>query len=263
MPHVHAKHQSVKAADSGEVKEPVDIAIEKVRMLCDELDTIDKVIREEIENEKEEEKDSENEEEASYRYDLSSEEAKRRIGGMRNYLHSIANTPFSDALPPPHLERHQAYLLFGGYLHSFKKLETILLGVKCFPFPVIDAVIQSIHDLFKRKPVKRPPGAKIEFVSLIPATTIYDDYDLPKHIPSPYFYVSHVLVHEVITKLVMDLEGCDHPTATGIALGLDKPTRTPYGQTWERLVDEVQKRTQANKARKRKQNQPKRVIKKR
>ena len=100
MLHAHAKHQSVKAADSGEVKEPVDIAIEKVRMLCYELDTIDKVIREEIEKEKEEGKDSENEEEASYRYDLSSEEAKRRMGGMRNYLHSIANTPFSEAQPP-------------------------------------------------------------------------------------------------------------------------------------------------------------------
>ncbi|KAJ7370329.1 hypothetical protein OS493_032827 [Desmophyllum pertusum] len=167
--------------------------------------------------------------------------AQERVAGMRDYLLSIANTPFSEELPPPHLERHQTYLLFGGFLYSFKKLETMLLGTECFPFPVIDKILHFVHDLFQSetKPsIKRQTGSKIKFEPLIKETSFLD-YDLPKTIPGHISYVSHVLWHEAITKLVMDLQGCDYLEATGIALGEEKPTRTPYGLKWESLVEEA------------------------
>ena len=210
-----------------------------------------------------EEEVSDQEETEVKRYNISVEDAKRRVAENKDYLSSIANTPFSNALPQSHLERHQAYLLFGGgYLHSFKRLETVLLGMTCFPFSVIDAIIHFLHNLFKRKPVKRAPGAKIEFQPLLSATPVYGDYDLPKHIPGPHMYVSHVLVHEAVTKLIMELEGCDYLTATGIGMDMDTPTRTPYGQSWQELVDEKQRRVQENKANKRKQKQPRKIFKK-
>ena len=75
-------------------------------------------------------------------------------------------------------------------------------------------------------------------------------------------YVSHVLVHEAVTKLIMELEGCDYFTATGIGMDMDTPTRTPYGQSWQELVDEKQRRIQENKANKRKQKQLRKIFKK-
>ena len=75
-------------------------------------------------------------------------------------------------------------------------------------------------------------------------------------------YVSHVLVHEAVTKLIMELEGCDYLTATGIGMEMDTPTRNPYGQRWQELVAERHKRKLENKANKRKQKQPRKVFKK-
>ena len=147
-----AKKKQDQSRTSGDAKEPIDVALEKVSLLCEELDKIEKVMKEE------EEKPSEPEVQRTYRYELSAEEAKRRVAGMRDYLNSIAITPFSEALRPPHLERHQAYMR--GYLESFKKLETVLLGMACFPYPVIEAVMNATHDLFQPKPRKRSPGEK-------------------------------------------------------------------------------------------------------
>ena len=181
---------------------------------------------------------------------------------MRDYLNSIAITPFSEALRPPHIERQQAYMLFGGYLYSFKKLETVLQGMACFPYPVIEATMHATYDLFKPKPRKRSPGEKIEFVLFLPPTPVYN-YELPANIPGHLTYVSHVLVHEAITKLVVDIEGCDYLTATGFALELDKPSRTPCGNRWASLLAEACQRKEVNKKSKRKKKQPKRVLKKR
>ena len=90
-----------------------------------------------------EEEVSDQEETEVKRYNISVEDAKRRVAENKDYLSSIANTPFSNALPQPHLERHQAYLLFGGYLHSFKRLETVLLGMTCFPFSLPSQPFQT------------------------------------------------------------------------------------------------------------------------
>ena len=253
---LEAKDKQDQSRTSGDAKEPIDVPLEKVSLLCEELDKIEKVMKEE------EEKPTEPEVQRTYRYELSAEEAKRRVAGMRDYLNSIAITPFSEALPPPHLERHQAYMLFGGYLESFKKLETVLLGMACFPYPVIEAIMNATHDLFQPKPRKRSPGEKIEFVPFFPTTPVYD-YELPSNIPGHLTYVSHVLVHEAITKLVMDIEGCDYLTATGFALELDKPSRTRYGNRWAGLLAEARQGKEVKKKSKRKQRQPKRLLKKR
>lgn len=234
-----------------EIDESVDDYITRVEGLLEKLDEEEEEVLGEEETEEK-------------RHSISVEDAKCRVAENKDYLYSIANTPFSEALPQPHLERPQAYLLFGGYLHSFKRLETVLLGMTCFPFSVIDAIIHFLHNLFTQKPKKRPPGAKIECEPLLPATPIYGDYDLPEHIPGPHMYVSHVLVHEAVTKLIMELEGCDYLTATGIGIGMemDTPTRTPYGQRWQELVAERHKRKLENKANKKKQKQPRKVFKK-
>ena len=245
------------SGEKEEMKTPIDIAIEKARKLAEELDKIEVVLSEEIE----EERASEKKDEEACRYNLSKEEAKRRVTGMKEYLMSVAKMPFSEALPPPYLERHQAYLLFGGYRLPFRKLETVVLGMSCFSHQVIEAVVQSVHGLFKRQQGKRPPGSKIEFTPLIPDTPMYT-YELPGNIPDHPPYINHVLIHEAITKLVMDLEGCDYLTATGIALKCNKPTRTPYGQRWESLVAEANERKQVSKTSTRKQKKPKRVIRK-
>ena len=181
---------------------------------------------------------------------------------MRDYLNSIAITPFSEALPPPHIERHQAYMLFGGYLYSFKKLETVLQGMACFPYPVIEAIMHATHDLFKPKPRKRSPGENIEFVPFLPLTPVYN-YELPSNIPGHLTYVSQVLLHEAITKLVMDIEGCDYLTATGFVLELDKPFRTPYGNRWASLLAEGLPKKGSEQEKQKKKRQPKRVLKKR
>lgn len=96
---------------------------------------------------------------------------------------------------------------------------------------------------------------------MIPETSFLD-YDLPKHIPGHISYVSHVLQYEAITKLIMELEGCDYTTATGLALEEEKPCRTPYGNKWESLVTEAKQRRNAHSPSKRKQQRPRRVLRK-
>jgi len=87
LPSVAKKKQN-QSRTSGDAKEPIDVALEKVGLLCEELDKIEKVMKEK------EEKPSEPEVQRTYRYELSAEEAKRRVAGMRDYLNSIAITPF-------------------------------------------------------------------------------------------------------------------------------------------------------------------------
>lgn len=249
---LHLKPTEKLQTGAGAVKEPLEIAIDRLKRLVDDG------------SQEEAEEINEMDVEEEFRFTPSIKEAQERVAGMRDYLLSIANTPFSEELPPPHLERHQTYLLFGGFLYSFKKLETMLLGTECFPFPVIDKILHFVHDLFQSetKPsIKRQTGSKIKFEPLIKETSFLD-YDLPKTIPGHISYVSHVLWHEAITKLVMDLQGCDYLEATGIALGEEKPTRTPYGLKWESLVEEAKRRNTNPTTSKRKQATPRRVFRK-
>lgn len=102
-------------------KEPIEIAIERLK---------DQVNDESIETDDEHQARDQTSDEENTRHSISVEDAKKRVTGMKDYLLSIASTPFSEALPLPHLDCHQTYLLFGGCLHSFKKLETIIFGTE-------------------------------------------------------------------------------------------------------------------------------------
>lgn len=234
-------------------KDPIEIAMAS---LIERMDA-------EIDNTSGEQQQARNHEmsDEESRYALTVEDAKGRVADMKDYLLSIANTPFSEALPPPHLERHQTYLLCGGYTRTFKKLETMLLGMECFPFSVRDGILSLLHSLFKAKP-KPKTGSRIPFVPLIPKTSPFASYDLPQHIPGHVSYVNNVLVYEAITKLVMDLEGCDYLTATGIALGEGKPSHTTYGMNWRSLIAEARRKSNTSSSSKRKQQRPGRVVRK-
>ena len=162
-------------------KDPIEIALVS---LTGRMDA-------EINDTSEEQQQARNHEmsDEEFRYTLTVEDAKGRVASMKDYLLSIANSPFSEALPPPHLERHQTYLLCGGYTRTFKKLETMLLGMECFPFSVRDGILNLLHSLLKTKP-KPKTGSRIPFVALIPKTSPFASYDLPQHISGHASYVN-------------------------------------------------------------------------
>ena len=88
-------------------------------------------------------------------------------------------------------------------------------------------------------------------------------YDLPEYIPDQCYYVNPVLVFEAVTKIIMDLEKCSYEMATGIGLGINVPTKTPYGIEWDSLIEEKRQRREVAKVQRRsnrKQPTPKRLV---
>ena len=71
-------------------------------------------------------------------------------------------------------------------------------------------------------------------------------YDLPEYIPDQCYYVKTVLVFEAVTKIIMDLEKRSYKMATGIGLGINVPTKTPYGIEWDSLVEEKKHRRESS-----------------
>ena len=67
-----------------------------------------------------------------YRFKVTPKMVKERVKAMKDHLPQIAGVPPSEDTPPPHLERHQAWLLLGGYLKQYKSLETYDLGANTF-----------------------------------------------------------------------------------------------------------------------------------
>ena len=66
--------------------------------------------------------------------------------------------------------------------------------------------------------------------------------DLPEYIPDKCYYVSTVLVLEAVTKIIVDEndaidENRSCEMATGISLGKNVPTKTPYGIEWDTLIE--------------------------
>jgi len=66
----------------------------------------------------------------------------------------------------------------------------------------------------------------------------------------------------------MDLEKCSYEMATGIDLGLNGPTKTPYGLDWDILIEERNQRREvlgrereAREKSRRKQKTPRKVRK--
>ena len=236
-------------------KDPIEIALVS---LTGRMDA-------EINDTSEEQQQARNHEmsDEEFRYTLTVEDAKGRVASMKDYLLSIANSPFSEALPPPHLERHQTYLLCGGYTRTFKKLETMLLGMECFPIFCKRWYSEpSTLTVESKTQAQDRTGSRIPFVPLIPKTSPFASYDLPQYIPGHVSYVNNTLVYEAITKLVMELEGCDYLTATGTALGEGKPSHTTYGMNWRILIAEAQRKSNTSSSSKRKQERPRILVRK-
>ena len=49
-------------------------------------------------------------------------------------------------------------------------------------------------------------------------------------------------MYEAVTKIIMDMENCSYEMTTGIGLGIDVPTKTPYGMECYTLIQEKKQR---------------------
>lgn len=83
------------------------------------------------------------------------------------------------------------------------------------------------------KPTTRKPGSlwlpPRMFIDLPPCM---DPFGL-----EGYYYINNVLAEEAVTFLIMELEGCDYRTATGLALGTRTPIDTLYHDGWQELLN--------------------------
>ena len=203
-------------------------------------------------------KDAREGEGENYRYKVSPEEIEEKVKAMKDYLLTIAKAKPSEDAPLPHLERHQAWLLFGGNQKEYKNLETFDFAAETFSYYIYPDVMSLVDEMFhaKQKPTKG-------FVPLMAFMDTFLKYDLPDFIPDKCYYVTRVLAYEAVTKIIMDLEHCTYERATGIGLEMEGPTKTTFGLQWERLVQEKQNKQRElamQRMSRRKQQRPKRVL---
>ena len=66
---------------------------------------------------------------------------------------------------------------------------------------------------------------------------LYNFDSLPSFITNKRKYVQSVPFYEALTKMVINIESCNHKTATAMALGKDIPCSTPYGEHWKELIE--------------------------
>ena len=78
--------------------------------------------------------DTEEEQLMEYRFKVTPQMVEERVKAMKYYLLDIAGVPPSEETPLPQLERHQAWLLLGGYKKQYKNLETYDLGANTFSY---------------------------------------------------------------------------------------------------------------------------------
>lgn len=202
--------------------------------------------------------DTEEEQLKEYHFKVTPKMVEERVKAMKDHLLEIASVPPSEDTPLPHLERHQAWLLLGGYQKHYKNLETYDLGANTFSYYIFPDVMRHLENLFQAKPKPRKG-----FVPLMACMDTFLKYDLPEYIPDQCYYVSTVLVFETVTKIIMDLEKCSYEMATGIGLGINVPTKTPYGIEWDSLVKETKHRRELARAQRRshrKQATPRRLL---
>lgn len=163
----------------------------------------------------------------------------------------------------PHLERHQAWLLLRG-IKYYKDYETYGLAASgTFNYYIYPDILREVNDLFQKK-LEPPKG----FVSVFAHLDVFYKYNLPDFIPDHPNYIHHVLPYEAVTKIIMDLEKCSYEMATGIGLGLNGPTKTPYGLDWDILIEErnqrrevLRREREAREKSRRKQKTPRKVTK--
>ena len=102
---------------------------------------------------------------------------------MKDYLLSIAKVEPSQDVPPPHLERHQAWLLLDGIQKSFWDLETVSLGSSpLFSYDIIPDVLRRVKNLFKTKPTTSK-----NFIPMMVFMYTILKYDLPDFIPEKIY----------------------------------------------------------------------------
>ena len=173
----------------------------------------------------------------TFRDRISPDEVKDRVTAMKDNLKSIAETPPAESVPQPHLERHQAWILLRGNTKQYRRHETYTLGADTFSYFIYPDVLREVDNLFKKK-FKPPKG----FVPLFAEFECFLKYNLPGYIHGHRNYITCVLAYEAVTKIIMDLEKCSYEKATGIGLGEELPTNTPYGVHWQTLIEERDQR---------------------
>lgn len=117
------------------------------------------------------------------------------------------------------------------------------MGANTFSYFIFPDVMHLLENLFKAKP-RQTKG----FVPLMACMDTFLKYDLPEYIPDQCYYVS------TVTKLIMDFEQCSYET--GIGLGINVPTKTPFGNDWDFLIEEKKRRSEFVRAQKRNRKQP-------
>ena len=173
--------------------------------------------------------------EFDYKYKCDIGDVATKVQQMKPYLISIACFKKDLARPPPHLERHQAFLLL-GYGKKFNELETKLLAGDLFAPEVKGEVLNEVKLIFKGKDY----GKTYDYLRDEATTQELFNFDsLSSHIMNKYKYVQSVLFYEALTKMIMNRESCDYKTATAMALGKDIPCSTPYGKHWEELIETI------------------------
>ena len=97
---------------------------------------------------------------------------EERVKGMKDHLLEIAGVPPSKDTRLPHLERHQSWLLLGGYQKQYKNLETHDLGANTFSYYIFPDVMRHLENLLEAKP-KPTKG----FVPLMACMDTFLKYD--------------------------------------------------------------------------------------
>ena len=72
--------------------------------------------------------DTEEKEFVEYRFKVTPQMVEERVKDMKDYLLEIAGVPPSEDRPLTHLERHQAWLLLGGYEKKLQKCGDLRFG---------------------------------------------------------------------------------------------------------------------------------------
>ena len=165
-----------------------------------------------------------------FKYKYKVEDLTAEIQEMKHLI-SIAYVQKSFNKPLPHLKRHQAFLTL-GYGRRFKEIETKFIAEDLFSPEIKAEVSINVLNLFKGKDYgKAYDYCKEE----IDNQEMYNFDILPNSITKKYKYVQSVLFYEAVTKMIMNRESCNYKTATALALGMDVPCYTPYGDHWKNL----------------------------
>ena len=91
--------------------------------------------------------DREEEQLKEYRFKVTPKMVEERVKGMNDHLLEIAGVPPSEDTTLPHLERHQSWLLLGGYQKQYKNLETHDLGANTFSYYIFPDVMRHLENL--------------------------------------------------------------------------------------------------------------------